>query len=181
MPNIIGLKLKESLVYLLRYQAFVLYYTNITQYDQFWSIYIREKVLSYIQFYVMACPFQSQEKFRKFGQVWTILNKFGPVWKSVWTSSVNMPSPSRKSKKDLTLPPGSLTLTLIGMSKSWDSRKHLMRRVYKSNQILNEGTCLSCCERFGGNTLQCKWCNHLYVSLLKSIFVNAKIYLFYLN
>ena len=50
-----------------------------------------------------------------------------------------------------------------------------MRKVYKSNQILNEGTCLSCCERFGGNTLQCKWCNHLYVSLLKSIFVNAKI------
>ena len=77
-----------------------------------------------------------------------------------------MPSPSRKSKKDLTLPPGSLTLTLIGMSKSWDSRKHLMRRVYKSNQILNEGTCLSCCERFGGNTLQCKWCNHLYVSMI---------------
>ena len=78
-----------------------------------------------------------------------------------------MPSPSRKSKKDVSLPPGSLTLTLIGMDKSWDTSKHLIRKVYKSNQILNDGTCLSCCERFGGNTLQCKFLKKIciYITL----------------
>ena len=69
-----------------------------------------------------------------------------------------MPTKSNKNgalKKGLTLPPGSLALTLIA-AEDWDNSPKLLKSIYKQSSSLQRGLYLSCCERFGGNSLSRK-------------------------
>ena len=70
-----------------------------------------------------------------------------------------MPTKSNKNgalKKGLTLPPGSLALTLIA-AEDWDNSPKLLKSIYKQSSSLQRGLYLSCCERFGGNSLSRKF------------------------
>ena len=62
--------------------------------------------------------------------------------------------PTKKTNKGLTLPSNSLTLTLIA-TEEWDNSKNLIKRLYKSGANFQRGIPFACCEKFGGNTLQC--------------------------
>ena len=64
--------------------------------------------------------------------------------------------PTKKTNKGLTLPSNSLTLTLIA-TEEWDNSKNLIKRLYKSGANFQRGIPFACCEKFGGNTLQCNF------------------------